>query len=135
MGARRNQLFPLKLAGLFVSLLLVSVFLSATGPQEGSQQKGKKDEVKGDAAKGKQVFEADCSGCHEISDKDDKVGPGLKGISKKGSHTLADGTVHKDHSPATLRKELVEGAGAMHAVGKTLSEKELNDVVAYLLML
>src|SRR3954462_4457501 len=90
---------------------------------------------KGDAAKGKEVFEANCGLCHNADSEEDKVGPGLKGISKKGAHKLSDGTEHKDHSAATLRKQVVDGGGSMPPVGGGLSDKEVDDVVAYLMTL
>lgn len=90
--------------------------------------------MKGDPAKGKEVFEANCAVCHEVTDED-KMGPGLKGISKKGPHRLSDGTEHKGHSPTVLRKQIVEGGGSMPAAGAGLSDNEVDDVIAYLLTL
>ena len=112
---------------LFFAFVLTFLCLLWVGPQANGQQSG-------DPAKGKEVFEANCSICHEVTDQD-KVGPGLKGISKKGPHKLSDGTEHKDHSPAVIRKQVMEGGGAMPPIGAGLSAKEVDDVVAYLLTL
>jgi mono/diheme cytochrome c family protein len=117
-----------------VSFLFVLFFLLGAAAQEDRNQKGKSEDVIGDAAKGKEVFDDNCAICHEVSDQD-KVGPGLKGISKKGQHKLSDGTEHKDHSPAVLHKQIVQGGGGMPAVGANLSDKEVNDVLAYLMTL
>lgn len=103
-------------------------------PQDSSKQSGKKEEIKGDAAKGKKIFEDHCAVCHEVT-SEDKIGPGMKGISKKPAHTLADGTVHKDHGPAVLRKQIVEGGGAMRPIGVSFSDEELDDLIAYLMTL
>jgi mono/diheme cytochrome c family protein len=94
----------------------------------------KKQNLKGNPAKGKDIFEANCAVCHEIT-ADDKVGPGLKGISKKGTHKLSDGTEHRDHSPEVLRKQIVEGSRSMPQVGSSLSDQEMADLIAYLLTL
>ncbi len=107
---------------LAVSLFAL-VFMGAT-PQ------GKKG-GKGDVAKGKEAFEANCAICHNADSEEDNVGPGLKGISKKGAHKLSDGTEHKDHSAGVLRKQIVDGGGAMPPVGGALSDKEVDDVLAY----
>jgi mono/diheme cytochrome c family protein len=122
----------LKMAGM--SFALIFVFLLGVAAQNDSNPKGKSEDVKGDAAKGKEIFEENCAICHEVSDQD-KVGPGLKGISKKGSHKLSDGTEHKDHSPEVLHKQIVEGGGAMPPVGASFSHKEVDDVIAYLMTL
>jgi mono/diheme cytochrome c family protein len=122
------------IALMLISLLLLGVVSQDSKGQDDKSQKEKKEDVKGDPAKGKEVFEANCAICHEVTEED-KVGPGLKGISKKGPHKLSDGTEHKDHSPAVLRKQIVEGGGAMPPVGAALSEKEVDDVIAYLLTL
>jgi mono/diheme cytochrome c family protein len=120
-----------KVTSLLFVMIFVSLLSVGAAFQGDKKENGKKEDVKGDAAKGKEVFEANCAICHEVTDQD-KVGPGLKGISKKGPHKLSDGTEHKDHSPAVLRKQIVEGGGAMPPVGAALSDQEVADVIAYL---
>jgi mono/diheme cytochrome c family protein len=85
----------------------------------------------GDAAKGKEIFQVSCSLCHEVSTKV-KLGPGLEGISKKAPHKLSDGTEVADESAATLRKQIVKGAGLMPPAGAALSDKQVDDLIAYL---
>lgn len=87
---------------------------------------------KGDAAKGKEVYAANCDICHDASTTEDKVGPGLKGITKKAAHKMADGTEHKDHSDAVLRKQITDGSGGMPPLGGSLSAAEIDNVLAYL---
>ena len=41
----------------------------------------------GDAAKGKEVFDQNCAVCHNADSTDVKMGPGLKGLFKKGKLT------------------------------------------------
>jgi len=123
-----------KLTGPILAFSLGSLFLIGAGPQDNSKQQKEKEVVKGDPAKGKKVYEDHCAICHEVT-SEDKIGLGLKGIAKKGPHTLADGTVHKDHGPAVIRKQIVEGGGAMRPIEPPLSEQELDDVIAYLMTL
>lgn len=122
----------LKRALLCLSVIL-ALFFNASA-QNDSNDKKKSESVEGDVAKGKETFDDNCTICHEVSDQD-KVGPGLKGISKKGPHKLSDGTEHKDHSAAALRKQITQGGGAMPAVGASFSEKEVNDLISYLMTL
>lgn len=123
-----------RLAGAILAFSVVSLFLLGAAPQDSGKDSGKKGVIKGDAANGKKVFEDHCAICHEVT-SEDKIGPGLKGISKKGPHTLADGTVHKDHGPAVIRKQIVDGGGAMRPMVPPLSETDLDDVVAYVMTL
>ena len=93
---------------------------------------GSAQDAKGDAKKGKEVFEANCGICHNADSDEDKVGPGLKGISKKPAHKMSDGTEHKDHSAAVLRKQIMEGSSMMPPVGASLSAEEVSNLIAYL---
>ncbi len=136
----------LKMVGLYFVFVLIfllgAVAQNSSAPNgssntpngNSSAPNGKSDVVNGDAVKGKEIFEANCAVCHEVSDQH-KVGPGLKGISKRGPHQLSDGTEREDDSPATLRKLIVEGVGAMPPVGATFSDKDVGDLIAYLMTL
>jgi mono/diheme cytochrome c family protein len=115
---------------------------SSKSTQGGSQAASKPDQKpeasaqllpdgEGDAAKGKEAFQTSCALCHEVSNKA-KLGPGLQGISQKGPHKLSDGTDVADESTATLRKQIVKGAGVMPPAGATLSDKQVDDLIAYL---
>ena len=45
---------------------------------------------KGDTAKGKEVFDANCSVCHNSDSDEAKIGPGLKGLTKKAKLATQD---------------------------------------------
>ncbi len=111
-----------KLGSVVVALFVFSLVVAGAAPQG----------AKGDSAKGKETFEANCAICHNADSEEEKVGPGLKGISKKGAHKLADGTEHKDHSAEVLRKQIKEGSSAMPPVGASFTDKEVDDLIAYL---
>jgi len=81
---------------------------------------------KGDAAKGKEVFEQ-CSVCHNADSTEKKMGPGLKGLFKKDK--LANG---KKPSDATVRAKIDEGGNGMPAYKDMLSDEEKDNLVAYL---
>src|SRR5436190_23422970 len=87
------------------------------------------DAPKGDVNRGKEVFLDNCDQCHEAYSKDEKVGPGLKGI-KDGK--LPDGR------PATREKllDLINtGPAEMPSFKDRLTEQQKEDVVAFVLTL
>lgn len=80
----------------------------------------------GDAAKGKEVFDQ-CSVCHNADSTDTKIGPGLKGLFKHDK--LASG---KPVNEANVRAQINDGGNGMPAYKDILSDKEKDDVIAYL---
>jgi cytochrome c len=81
---------------------------------------------KGDAAKGKVVFEQ-CAICHNADTDEKKMGPGLKGLFKKDK--MANG---KKPTDATVLAKINEGGNGMPPYKDTLSDAEKDDVIAYL---
>lgn len=82
---------------------------------------------KGDAAKGKDVFEQ-CSVCHNADSTDVKIGPGLKGLFKKDKLS----TTGKPVTDANVLEKINEGGNGMPSYKDILSDKEKADVIAYL---
>ena len=80
----------------------------------------------GDAAKGKEVFEQ-CSVCHNADSTEKKMGPGLKGLYKKDK--LSNG---KKPTDANVKAKIDEGGNGMPAYKDMLSDKEKDDLLAYL---
>jgi len=80
----------------------------------------------GDAAKGKEVFDQ-CSVCHNADSTEKKIGPGLKGLFKHDK--LVDG---KAVNEANVRNKINEGGNGMPSYKDILSDKEKDDVIAYL---
>jgi cytochrome c len=81
---------------------------------------------KGDAAKGKVVFEQ-CAVCHNPDSDEKKMGPGLKGLYKK--EKMING---KKPTDATVRARIDEGGNGMPAYKDMLSDAEKDDLIAYL---
>jgi cytochrome c len=81
---------------------------------------------KGDAAKGKAVFEQ-CGACHATDTDEKKVGPSLKGLFKKDK--MSNG---KKATDATVKTKIDEGGNGMPAYKEMLSDSEKDDVIAYL---
>jgi cytochrome c len=110
-----------------VGVLVFSVIVIVAALQPASAQNGK-----GDPAKGKEIFMANCEICHNADSDEQKIGPGLKGLWNKPAHKMADGTEHKEHTDEIIRNQIVKGSSAMPPIGAALSEQELNDLMAYL---
>ena len=81
---------------------------------------------KGDAAKGKDVFEQ-CSVCHNADNTEKKIGPGLKGLFKHDK--LVNG---KPVNDVNVRAKIDEGGNGMPGYKDILSDQEKADVIAYL---
>ncbi len=84
------------------------------------------DDKKGDAAKGKEVFEQ-CSVCHNADSDEKKMGPGLKGLFSKAK--MSNG---KAPTEANVRAKINEGGNGMPGYADMLTDTEKNDLIAYL---
>jgi mono/diheme cytochrome c family protein len=98
-------------------------------PFASAQNAKKSGAASGNAASGKSVFEGQCSDCHESSSTDTKVGPGLKGVK---SGKLPSG---KAASHAAILNLLNTGTDVMPSFKDTLTDKQKEDVIAYVMSL
>jgi cytochrome c len=81
----------------------------------------------GSAARGKEVFEKKCAICHYADNDQKKIGPGLKGISKRGTFTVNNNKVTDE----TLRTWIENGDTLMPPFKDVLDAGEIKDVIAY----
>src|SRR5882724_3516370 len=81
----------------------------------------------GDAKKGKSVFDDNCSVCHNADSDEKKMGPGLKGLTKKAK--MANG---KAPTEANVRDLMNKGGNGMPAFSDQLTDAERDNVMAYL---
>jgi cytochrome c len=81
---------------------------------------------KGDAGKGKQVFEQ-CAVCHNADTDEKKVGPGLKGLFQRKK--LTNG---KEVNDGNVLGVINTGGGGMPSFADKLSQDEKDNLVAYL---
>src|SRR5947199_6637174 len=82
---------------------------------------------KGDAAKGKDVFDQ-CAVCHNADSTEKKMGPGLKGMFKKPK---LDST-GKPVNDANVLAKINEGGNGMPPYKDALSDDEKANLLAYL---
>ncbi len=81
----------------------------------------------GAAAKGKALFEQKCSVCHYADSDAKKIGPGLKGLSKRGTFTVNPNKVTDD----TLKTWIENGDSLMPPFKDVLDAAQIKDVIAY----
>jgi mono/diheme cytochrome c family protein len=81
----------------------------------------------GSAARGKEVFEKKCAMCHFADSDQKKIGPGLKGISKRGTFTVNGNKV----TTQSLTTWIENGDSLMPPMKDTLEPAQIKDVVAY----
>jgi mono/diheme cytochrome c family protein len=83
--------------------------------------------TKGSPTKGKEVFDQKCGVCHFADSDAKKIGPGLKGISKRGTFTVNNNKVTDDN----LKTWIENGDSLMPPFKDVLDEQQIKDVIAY----
>jgi mono/diheme cytochrome c family protein len=78
-------------------------------------------------AAGQQLFVSRCSNCHYADSANGLYGPGLQGLLRK--QYLPSGRVANDK---TVTGVILRGWGMMPPLGNTLTDQQLNDLLAYL---
>jgi cytochrome c len=111
---------------LGIALLGVSVVVLAQDPPAKTAPK-KAAPSKGSATKGKDVFDQKCGICHFADSDAKKIGPGLKGISKRGTFTVNNNKVTDE----TLKTWIENGDSLMPPFKDVLDEQQIKDVIAY----
>jgi len=82
---------------------------------------------KGDAAKGKDVFDQ-CSVCHNSDSTERKMGPGLKGLFKKGKLESSG----KPVTDANVLEKINDGGNGMPAYKDQLTDDDRANLLAFL---
>ena len=78
-------------------------------------------------ARGKEVFDKKCAVCHYPESEAKKIGPGLKGISKRGTFTVNQNRVTDE----SLKTWIENGDTLMPPFKEVLEAPQIQDVVAY----
>lgn len=79
------------------------------------------------AARGKEVFDKKCGVCHYADSDAKKIGPGLKGIGKRGTFTVNNNKVTDE----SLKTWIENGDTLMPPFKEVLEPAQIKDVVAY----
>jgi len=97
-------------------------------PAKTSSKKAPSHASSGSAARGKEVFEKKCAICHYADKESKKIGPGLKGMYKRGTFTV-NGNKVTDES---LKTWIENGDSLMPGMKDTLEPGQIKDVIAYI---
>ena len=79
------------------------------------------------AARGKDLFDKKCGICHYADNDQKKIGPGLKGLSKRGTFTVNNNKVTDE----TLKTWIENGDTLMPPFKDVLEPAQIKDVIAY----
>ena len=93
-------------------------------------QESAKKPAGGNAAavgRGKTLFQQKCAVCHYDSSEQKKIGPGLKGISKRGTFTVNGNKITDD----SLKTWIENGDQLMPPFKEVLEPGQVKDVIAY----
>jgi cytochrome c len=109
------------------TLAVAGAVLAQDQPAAAPAKKGASHAAAGSAARGKEVFETKCAMCHFADSDAKKIGPGLKGISKRGTFTVNGNKV----TTQALTTWIENGDSMMPGMKETLEPQQIKDVVAY----
>ena len=114
----------LGIAALGTSLAAAGVGLAQTKTTKKSTA-GKADAAA--AARGKELFQQKCSTCHYDTSDAKKIGPGLKGLNKRGTFTVNNNKVTDDN----LKTWIENGDSLMPPFKDVIDDNQIKDVIAY----
>ncbi|HYL62076.1 MAG TPA: c-type cytochrome [Candidatus Methylomirabilis sp.] len=109
------------------AMAMTGVVLAQNQPVKTSAKKAAASKSSGSAAKGKEVFDEKCGVCHFADSDARKIGPGLKGIGKRGTFTVNNNKVTDD----SLKTWIENGDSLMPSFKEVLDEQQIKDLIAY----
>ena len=78
-------------------------------------------------SRGKSLFQQKCAVCHYDNSDQKKIGPGLKGLSKRGTFTVNGNKITDD----SLKTWIENGDQLMPPFKEVLEPAQIKDVIAY----
>ncbi|PYT66763.1 MAG: hypothetical protein DMG41_03285 [Acidobacteria bacterium] len=125
---RRREIVRRNLVIVGTTVLAIATAVAAQDPPASNgTKKSTGHPAAGSVTRGKEVFEQKCAICHFATSDQKKIGPGLKGISKRGTFTVNGNTV----TTASLTKWIETGDTLMPGMKDVLDAAQIRDVVAY----
>ena len=110
-----------------VTLAVAGAVLAQEQPKKVSLKNAASPGAAGSAARGKEVFDKKCAMCHFADSDAKKIGPGLKGISKRRTFTVNGNKVTTE----ALTTWIENGDTMMPGMKESLEPAQIKDVVAY----
>ena len=109
------------------TLAVAGALLAQDSPEKTAPKKTPGHGSAGSAVRGKEVFEKKCAMCHFADKEEKKIGPGLKGLSKRGTFTINGAKVTTE----ALTTWIENGDSMMPGMKESLEPAQIKDVVAY----
>jgi mono/diheme cytochrome c family protein len=103
-----------------------AVFAQDPPPAKTTAKKSGNDNAAA-VARGKDLFDKKCGICHYADNDQKKIGPGLKGLSKRGTFTVNNNKVTDE----TLKTWIENGDTLMPPFKDVLEPAQIKDVIAY----
>ena len=92
-----------------------------------AQASGKSGPNAAAVTRGKSLFQQKCAVCHYDTSEQKKIGPGLKGISKRGTFSVNGNKITDD----SLKTWIENGDQLMPPFKDVLEPAQIKDVIAY----
>ena len=127
MNFAKTRLKVGAVVGTFIAGVLLAIACAAwaQAPSKGAKKPAAKDPAA--VARGKDLFQEKCATCHYDTSDAKKIGPGLKGISKRGTFTVNNNKVTDEN----LKVWIENGDSLMPPFKDVLEENQIKDVIAY----
>jgi mono/diheme cytochrome c family protein len=109
------------------TLAVAGVLLAQDPPAKKTAASGGSKVSAAAVARGKDVFEKKCALCHNADSDAKKIGPGLKGLSKRGTFSVNNNKVTTE----SLKTWIENGDSLMPPFKEVLEPAQISDVVAY----
>jgi len=119
----------LALLGIVLLACAGALFAQSSPPKSGSTKKSAAAAAKDPAAvkRGHDVFQEKCSICHFDASEAKKIGPGLKGLNKRGTFSVNGNKVNDEN----LKTWIENGDSLMPPFKEVMEEAQIKDVIAY----
>jgi cytochrome c len=115
---------------IFLGIAALGLCGFAFAQEQPAKKSGSSGGAKNSAAavaRGKEVFDKKCAVCHYADSDAKKIGPGLKGISKRGTFTVNNNKVTDE----SLKTWIENGDTLMPPFKEALEAPQIKDVVVY----
>ena len=114
-----------------LGLLAAGLVFAQSGEKTSSKKPAEKKEdskaPKGNALRGRQLFEEQCAICHFSASNVKKIGPGLKAIYRNGKFLSG-----KKVDDASMRVWIENGGVDMPAFKESLNAHQVSDLIAFI---
>ncbi len=120
--------FGIHLSAALVSIAFAAALFAQAPAKNGSEKKNGAAPSAEEIERGKLVYNKRCAICHYAASDAKKVGPGLRGISKRSTYESDD----KPVNDASLRAWIEDGGKNMPGYKAVLNADQVRDLLSYL---